>query len=88
MKKLKKYWEENKNSYMSEVSYDLEVKEIPLINANSTEEDIKSHYEKFKIDYKHEDGKIKSIRRSKRISNQRFRWKVYKTEALKNIFKT
>jgi peptidyl-prolyl cis-trans isomerase D len=50
---------------MSEVSYDLEIKELPLIPANSTEEEIKSHYEKFKIDYKHADGKIKSIEEAK-----------------------
>jgi len=47
---LKKYWEENKNSYMSEISYDLQIKEIPLISSNSSEDDIKNHYEKFKIE--------------------------------------
>ncbi|MDD2888886.1 MAG: peptidylprolyl isomerase [Aliarcobacter sp.] len=84
---LKKYWEENKNSYMSEVSYDLEVKEIPLIPANSTEDDIKAHYEKFKIDYKHEDGKIKSLDEAKEQIKKDLDEKFTKTEALKIFLK-
>ena len=62
---IKKYWEENKNSYMSEVSYDLVYKDIPVISSNSSQEDINAHYEKFKIDYKHADGKIKSLEEAK-----------------------
>ncbi|MDD2292089.1 MAG: peptidylprolyl isomerase [Aliarcobacter sp.] len=84
---LKKYWEENKNSYMSEVSYDLEVKEIPLISANSTEDDIKAHYEKFKIDYKHADGKIKSLEEAKSQIIKDLDEKFTKTEALKIYLK-
>jgi len=84
---LKKYWEENKKSYMSEVSYTLEIKEIPLISANSTEEDIKNHYEKFKIDYKHEDGKIKSLEDSKEEIKKDLDEKFTKTEALKIFLK-
>lgn len=84
---LKKYWEENKNSYMSEISYDLEVKELPLLTANSTEEDIKAHYEKFKIDYKHEDGKIKSLEEAKNLITKDLDEKYTKTEALKVFLK-
>lgn len=80
---IKKYWEENKNSYMSEISYDLEIKEIPLISANSTEDDIKSHYEKFKIDYKHEDGKIKTLEEARELIIKDLDEKFTKTEALK-----
>ncbi|MDD2895941.1 MAG: peptidylprolyl isomerase [Aliarcobacter sp.] len=84
---LKKYWEENKNSYMSEVSYDLEVKEIPLMSANSSEDDIKAHYEKFKIDYKYEDGKIKSLEDSHEQIIKDLDEKFTKTEALKVYLK-
>lgn len=84
---LKKYWEENKNSYMSEVSYDLEVKELPLLTANSTQEDIESHYEKFKIDYKFEDGKIKSLDEAKEQIIKDLDEKFTKTEALKLYLK-
>jgi len=84
---LKKYWEETKNNYMSEVSYDLELKEIPLIPANSTEDDIKAHYEKFKIDYKHEDGKIKSLEEARVQIIKDLDEKFTKTEALKVYLK-
>lgn len=84
---LKKYWEENKNSYMSEVSYELEIKEIPLANANSNEDDIKAHYEKFKIDYKHEDGKIKSLEEAREQIIKDLDEKFTKTEALKLFLK-
>lgn len=84
---LKKYWEENKNSYMSEVSYDLEIKELPLMNANSSEDDIKAQYEKFKVDYKHEDGKIKSLDEAKEQVIKDLNEKFTKTEALKIYLK-
>ena len=84
---LKKYWEENKNSYMSEVSYELQIKELPLINSNSTEDDIKAHYEKFKIDYKHEDGKIKSLEEAREQIIKDLDEKFTKTEALKVFLK-
>lgn len=84
---LKKYWEENKNSFMSEVSYDLEIKEIPLMSANSSEEDIKAHYEKFRIDYKHKDGKIKSLEEARDLVIKDLDSKFTKTEALKIFLK-
>lgn len=84
---LKKYWEENKNTYMSEVSYDLLVKEIPLVSANSSDDDIKAHYEKFRIDYKYEDGKIKSLDDSKDQIKKDLDEKFTKTEALKTYLK-
>jgi peptidyl-prolyl cis-trans isomerase D len=84
---LKKYWEENKNTYMSEVSYNLLVKEIPLMSANSSDEDINAHYEKFKIDYKYEDGKIKSLNDAKDLIKKDLDEKFTKTEALKTYLK-
>ena len=84
---LKKYWEENKNSYMSEVSYDLEIKELPLISSNSKDEDIKSHYEKFKSDYKYADGKIKSFEDAQAQVKKDLDEKFTKTEALKVYLK-
>jgi peptidyl-prolyl cis-trans isomerase D len=84
---LKKYWEENKNSYMSEISYDLQYKEIPFMSSNSTEDEINAHYEKFKIDYKHADGKIKSLEESKELIIKDLDDKFTKTEALKIYLK-
>ena len=84
---LKKYWEENKNSYKSEVSYDLETKEIPMISANSTQEDLKAQYDKFKTDYKFEDGRIKSFDEAKEQIIKDLDEKFTKTEALKVYLK-
>ncbi len=84
---IKKYWEENKNSYMSEVSYDLEVKELPLMTSNSSEDDIKAQYEKFKSDYKYADGKIKSIEDAKEDIIKDLNEKFTKSEALKVYLK-
>jgi peptidyl-prolyl cis-trans isomerase D len=84
---LKKYWEENKNSYMSEVSYDLEVKELPIVSSNPSDEDIQAHYEKFKIDYKHEDGKIKSLEEAKEQIVKDLDEKFTRTEALRIYLK-
>lgn len=84
---LKKYWEENKNSYMSEVSYDLEIKELPIISSNPKDEDIQAHYEKFRIDYKYEDGKIKSLEDSRAQIIKDLDEKFTRTEALKEYLK-
>lgn len=62
---LKKYWEENKNSYMSEISYELKTSEVELLSANASEDDISRHYSKFKGDYKKLDGKLKSLEEAK-----------------------
>ena len=84
---LKKYWEENKNSYKSEVSYDLETKEISMISANSTQEDLKVQYDKFKTDYKFEDGRVKSFDEAKEQIIKDLDEKFTKTEALKIYLK-
>jgi len=84
---LKKYWELNKNSYMSEISYKIEVSELPVISANIKDEEIKSHYEKFKTDYKKEDGKIKSYEEAKAEIIKELDAKFTKKEALKKYLK-
>jgi len=63
---IKKFYEENKSSYKSEVSYDLEIKELSLKSANSSDEEIQTHYEKFKTDYRFDDGKLKSFEEAKK----------------------
>ena len=84
---LKKYWEENKNSYMSDVVYDLNIKEMPLISSNATADDIKAQYDKFKSDYKFADGKIKSLDEAKEQIVKDLDEKLTKTEALKVYLK-
>lgn len=84
---LKKYWSEHRNSYMSEVSYELLTAKVPLENSNPSEEDISSHYEKFKLDYKKEDGKIKTLEEAKSDIIKSLDEKATKTKALKEYLK-
>lgn len=80
---LKKYWEENKNSYMSEISYELKTSEVELLSANASEEDISRHYAKFKGDYKKPDGKLKSLEEAKAEIIKELDVKFTKKTALK-----
>jgi len=84
---LKEYWEANKNAYMSEVSYIFETSEVPVVSANSSEEDILKHHSKFKTDYKKEDGKIKSFDEAKAEVIKELDNKFTKKEALKKYLK-
>lgn len=84
---LKKYWEEHKDSYKSEVSYDLQTAKVPVVTSNSIDADIASHYDKFKLDYKKEDGKIKTLEEAKADIIKDLDEKASKTEALKEMLK-
>jgi len=79
---LKKFYEENKNNYLSEVSYDLEIKELALKSSNASQEDISNHFEKFKSDYKFEDGKLKTFDEAKDEVIQNLDENFTKKEAL------
>lgn len=79
---LKSFYEANKNKYLSEISYDLEIKTIPLISSNSTEDEIKAQYDKFKSDYRFEDGRIKTYEEAKQQVIADLDEKFTKKEAL------
>lgn len=79
---LKSFHEANKNKYLSEISYDLEIKTIPLISSNSTEDEIKVQYDKFKSDYRFEDGRIKTFEEAKQQVIADLDEKFTKKEAL------
>ena len=80
---LKKYWEANKNNYKSETAVELEIEEVPLVSQNFSDEEISENYSKFKIDYKKEDGKIKSLEEAKNDIIKALNEKVTKKVALK-----
>lgn len=84
---VKKYWEKNKDSYLSEVTYDLEIETVPLTSSNPSEEEIKAHYDKFKMDYKKEDGKLKTLDEAKVEVIKALDEKATKTQALKKYLK-
>ena len=84
---IKSYHEANKSKYMSEIVYDLEIKTIPLISSNPSEEEIKTQYDKFKSDYKFEDGRIKTFEEAKEQVIADLDEKFTKKEALSLFLK-
>lgn len=58
---LKEFWEKNKNLYQSEKIYSLDIKEYEIKASNPSEDEIKDQYDRFKSDYRFEDGKIKTL---------------------------
>lgn len=84
---VKKYWEQNKNAYMSEVEYQIQLTKVSIMASNASEDDIKRHYEKFRSDYKKEDGKIKSLEEAKADILKDLDKKFTKKESLKKYLK-
>ena len=85
--KLKAYWEENKNKYISEPAYELAISNYAITAANHTNEEIASYYEKFKIDFKKEDGKIKTLQEATEDIKKALDEKTAKKAALKKYIK-
>lgn len=83
----KSYWEKNKNSFMSEVKYELQVSKMPLEDSKASEGEIKSFYDKFKNDYKKADGKIKSFEEARIDIITDLNKKFTKKAALKQYLK-
>lgn len=84
---LKKYWEENKNSYVSEPTVKLAIEEINVEQGTFSEDELKEHYNSFKTDYRQEDGKLKSFDEAKEEMIQVLSEKATKKEALKKYLK-
>ena len=80
---LKKYWEENKNRYLSEPSLKLAIEEIPVSLGSFSEEELTEHYNNFKTDYVKEDGKLKSFEEAKADMIRTLSEKETKKTALK-----
>ncbi len=58
---VKAYWEKNKNNYMSQTSYELNITEMPITLLTPSDAEIEQFYTERKLDYKHEDGRIKTL---------------------------
>ncbi len=82
-KSLKEFWEKHKKSYMSEDKYEIAFSKLPIVDASSSQEDIKNYYEKYKNDYRKKDGKIKSLEEAKDEIIKALNTKYTKKEALK-----
>lgn len=62
---VKKYWEENKVKYQSQPAFELAYEKIDLLANNFSDEEISKHYNKFKSDFRKDDGKIKTLEDAK-----------------------
>ena len=85
--KLKEFWESNKNKYMSQNAYALEVSTSAIVSVEHSAEDIKRQYDKFKNDYKKEDGKLKSLEEATAEIKVQLDKKAAKKVALKKYLK-
>ena len=80
---LMKFWETNKQNYLSKVSYDVAVYEVPNNHTQATDDELKDFYEKTRLDYKFEDGKIKTFDEAKSDIQNAFSLEQTKNGALK-----
>ena len=80
---LMKYWEENKNNYMSETKYKFSLSSLDITASNPSLGEIEDYYNKYKNDYRYEDGKIKSLNDAKAEILKAIDAKAVKKEALR-----
>lgn len=85
--KMKKYWESNKNRYMSKNSYELQMHKIPLITDIPSAEELTSFYDRNKNDFTKKDGKVKSFDEAKAEIITTVNLKKSKKLALKTYLK-
>ena len=85
--KLKKFWESNKNNYMSANSYELQTTKISLITDIPSAEKLTSYFERNKNDFKKDDGKLKSFDEAKAEIAKAINLKQSKKLALKTYLK-
>lgn len=84
---LKKFWEENKESYKSANSYELAIDKVSIVVKKHLDEDMKSYFNKFKLDFKKEDGKLKTYNEAKAEIQAALDEKSGKKTALKKYLK-
>lgn len=84
---LKKFWETNKNKYMTNEVFELDIHKTPLINSTISEDDIKKYYEDNKSNFVADDGKILSYENAKNSVTREIVVNNTKKEANKNFYK-
>ncbi|WP_321471110.1 peptidylprolyl isomerase [Halarcobacter sp.] len=85
--KIKNYWEANKDNYKSQPAVKLQIDEIALTTNSFTDDEISSHYNKFKTDFTKEDGKLKTLEEAKEDVINALNEKATKRVALKHYLK-
>lgn len=58
---LKTFWEENQKNYLSQLAYEVSLFEMNSESKEFSDAQLAEFYEKTRLDYKHEDGKIKTL---------------------------
>lgn len=79
---IKKYWEENKQNYLTEKSYDLETIKVALTTESIDEEELKEYFNEKKHNYKDSEGKLLSLETAYADVEKDFRLKNTKRDAL------
>ncbi|NQY94309.1 MAG: SurA N-terminal domain-containing protein, partial [Campylobacteraceae bacterium] len=83
----KKFWEENKNRYMSMNSYELQMEKISVVTETPSDEEITKYFNRNKNDFKNDNGKLKNIDESKIEIIRALNVKKTKKIALKTYLK-
>lgn len=78
-----KYWENNKNNYMTKRAYILDTYFVTPHDINVSDSDLKSFYEKSRSQYRDENDKILSFDEAKDRVYQNYKFDFSKNEALK-----
>lgn len=84
---LTKFFEANRNRYMSMNSYELQVKKIPVSTTIPSVEALNAYYEKNRADLKKADGKLKTLDEAKIEVIRAINVKSTKKTALKTYLK-
>lgn len=82
-KEAEQYWESHKKNYMTTKSYDIELIDIPLVESEVSEEELKAYYEERKHKYTDSEGKILDYASAKDSVKKDLLLKMTKKEALK-----
>lgn len=80
---IKAFWEGNKNSYMAEPIYELEVLWQSSQEVNATDEEIKAFWEKNSHKYKNSEGKLLTFEEARKLAAKDLALESAKKEALK-----
>jgi peptidyl-prolyl cis-trans isomerase D len=82
-KLLKPYWEQNKQNFMSEVTYDVKVIKQEKITKDYDEAKIKEHYNDNKTHFRDDNGKILAFDKAKQSVIKELNTKATKDAALR-----
>jgi peptidyl-prolyl cis-trans isomerase D len=79
---IKSYWEGSKENYMTTKSYNVDIVNVPLLNMEVSDDELKSFFEENKHNYTDKDGKLKSFEDAKTSAKTDFLLKKTKKVAL------